>query len=634
MPEKQKNRQNGEAATNHATELEYKSTDDNLPEINKLFLSVLDNLPIGVAINTIDDGKFRYMNRKFEEIYGWPKDVIVDVKTFFRSVYPDPIFRRKISNRILKDMESGDPARMKWNDVPITKSSGEAAYVTGINIPLIENNLVISTVIDIMERKCAENALKASEAKYRELVENANSIILRTDVEGNITFFNEFAQVFFGYTLDEILGQNVMDTIIPAQSSTGLDQSTLIEKLRKTPNKYLINQNEVIKRNRERAWLAWRNKPLFDDNGSLIGWLSIGNDITERKLAEEALKRSEERYRRTLDSMLEGFQILSPEWRFLYANDAVAKQTGMSKTELIGLALNEVYADIENSDVFPVLKRCMARRESTRMESRLQFAGGIKGWFELSIQPVPQGLSVLTLDITERKKAEAKLINYQAQLRDLAATLSISEDQYRRNLAADLHDKIGPQLAITKMRIGELIETTSVDSEANLELEAVTTLIDRTMQDVQHLILDLYPPAFNELGLGEAIEEMANEFGNEHGIKINFREDGIYEQSNHVVRSLVYRIVRELLNNIVKHAKATEASIFLQFREKSLLIRVSDNGQGFATDNLTGLQKKHFGLFHIRERVSHFGGQFRIKSMEGHGTMITVQLPEQTTGRN
>jgi PAS domain S-box-containing protein len=135
--------------------------------------------------------------------------------------------------------------------------------------------------------KMREEVLRTSEAKYRELVQNVNSIILRRDTKGNVTFFNEFAQNFFGFHEDEILGQNVVGKIVPKSDSSGQDLEAMIEDIGRQPEKYINNENENIRCNGERVWISWTNKGIIDDNGHIAEIMCIGNDITRRKRAEE-----------------------------------------------------------------------------------------------------------------------------------------------------------------------------------------------------------------------------------------------------------------------------------------------------------------------------------------------------------
>ena len=142
---------------------------------------------------------------------------------------------------------------------------------------------------DITEQKKAQDALQRSEIKYRELVQNANSIILRRDSQGKITFFNEFAQKFFGYTEDEILGRNAIGTIVPEKDSTGRDLSAMIRDIGVNPEKYASNENENIRKDGERKWVSWTNKAIHDKDGNIVEILCVGNDVTERKLLERQL---------------------------------------------------------------------------------------------------------------------------------------------------------------------------------------------------------------------------------------------------------------------------------------------------------------------------------------------------------
>ena len=140
--------------------------------------------------------------------------------------------------------------------------------------------------------------IQESEKKYRELVENANSIIMRRDTQGNITFFNEFAQNFFGYTEDEILGKSLEDTILPNTESTRTYLKRLLNLLKQTPEKPIVNENQNMLRNGKKVWIAWTYKSIFDSGGNLTEILCIGTDITELKRAEQEKRDLEVRLQR------------------------------------------------------------------------------------------------------------------------------------------------------------------------------------------------------------------------------------------------------------------------------------------------------------------------------------------------
>ncbi|MBI4301548.1 MAG: PAS domain-containing protein [Chloroflexi bacterium] len=149
--------------------------------------------------------------------------------------------------------------------------------------------------------------------------------------------------------------------------------------------------------------------PIFDEKGTITGIIHIAKDVSERKLAEEKVAESEMYYQHTLDSLLEGCQIIGYDWRYLYVNDAVASHGRRVKEKLLGHTMMEMYPGIEDTEMFAIFRHCMEKRARQRMENEFVFPDGTRGWFELSIQPVPEGVLVLSIDVTDRKRAEEKL---------------------------------------------------------------------------------------------------------------------------------------------------------------------------------------------------------------------------------
>jgi PAS domain S-box-containing protein len=147
---------------------------------------------------------------------------------------------------------------------------------------------------EIAEHQRARELLSSSERNYRELVESANSIILRWDTQGRITFFNEFGQSFFGLHEEEIVGRNVVGTIVPEVESSGRDLANLMRTIETRPDEFVINENENVRANGERVWIAWTNHPVLDASDKLVEILSVGNDITALKRAQQELVRAKE----------------------------------------------------------------------------------------------------------------------------------------------------------------------------------------------------------------------------------------------------------------------------------------------------------------------------------------------------
>ncbi len=136
------------------------------------------------------------------------------------------------------------------------------------------------------------NDLFHSEAKYRDLVENANSIILSWTKAGNVTFINKYAQRFFGYSEEEIIGKSIMGTIVPEIDSSDRNLISMMKDISANPNLFALSENENIKKNKEKVWVSWTNRPITNEQGELVGILSVGNDITGRKNTEDLLKQT------------------------------------------------------------------------------------------------------------------------------------------------------------------------------------------------------------------------------------------------------------------------------------------------------------------------------------------------------
>jgi PAS domain S-box-containing protein len=186
----------------------------------------------------------------------------------------------------------------------------------------------------IVQLERSREALRESEARYRELVEQASSIILRMDRDGRICFLNDYAQRFFGCQLDDVIGKSVIGTIVPETDSAGKNLREMIKEIGRHPERYAINENENIRSDGQRVWISWTNNPLFDDEGTFTEILCMGNEITERKIAEETLMRERQR----LQFVIDGSHLGVWEWN-VQTNETVFNETW---AELIGYTLEEL----------------------------------------------------------------------------------------------------------------------------------------------------------------------------------------------------------------------------------------------------------------------------------------------------
>ncbi|MEG4344151.1 PAS domain S-box protein [Microcoleus sp. A003_D6] len=262
--------------------------------------------------------------------------------------------------------------------------------------------------------------LRSSEAKYRQLVENANSMIVQLDSEGKITFFNEFAETFFGYSESEIIGKSAIGTIIPETDLSESDLAAMIRDCLAQPEKYFQNENENIRRNGERAWIAWTNKPLLDAKGNLAGLLGIGTDISDRKQAEIALQASESELRALFAAMNDVIFVIDIEGRYLKIVPTNPEFLYKPSAELIGKTLHDILPP-ETADFFLSQIQLTADKKQTHsIEYSLQIDNQ-EVWFVANISPMQENTVIwIARDITERKQAESWLAG-QKQILEMIA---------------------------------------------------------------------------------------------------------------------------------------------------------------------------------------------------------------------
>ena len=267
---------------------------------------------------------------------------------------------------------------------------------------------------DVTEQKKAHELLQESENRYRELVQNANSAIIRWKADGTITFFNEFAQSFFGYSLDEALGKHI-GMLLPDTESTGGDLTGLIQDIVAYPERFRHNVNENICSDGRRVWMTWTNRPIFDAEGRVAEILAVGMDVTERKLIADKLRASERMYRSVFDNMLNGlayckmiFENGRPvDFIYLAVNNAFTSLTGLK--DVVGKRVSEVIPGLREADpqLFEIYGRVSSAGKAERFET---YVRALQMWFSISAFSPQEGHFVAVFDvITERKRAEERL---------------------------------------------------------------------------------------------------------------------------------------------------------------------------------------------------------------------------------
>ena len=211
-------------------------------------------------------------------------------------------------------------------------------------------------------------------------------------------------------------------------------------------------------------------------------FVAVFDVITERKRAEDALRKSEERFRTTLESMMEGCQIIGPDWRYLYLNPIAAEQARRPREELLGRTMQECFPGIEDTALFAVLGRCLAEKTSEVLENEFAYPGGSSSWFQLAVQPVPEGLFILSIDISEHKRAEEEKERLQAQLAQSQKLESVG--RLAGGVAHDFNNMLTVILGFAEHALGKLLtqdplhrDLTEIRAAARRSAEVVSQLL-------------------------------------------------------------------------------------------------------------------------------------------------------------
>jgi signal transduction histidine kinase len=247
---------------------------------------------------------------------------------------------------------------------------------------------------------------------------------------------------------------------------------------------------------------------------------------------------------------------------------------------------------------------------------------------ELLEKRVDERTAELNAEITERKKTEQQLRAFQATLRSVASELNIAEEGERRRISQGIHDHIGQILAITKIKLGALRQATA-NTDNSKSIEDIRDLVNEVIQYTRTLTFELGSPILYELGLKAALESLAEHHEKQHGTRTSLTSSANGYDLPNDVRTVLYQAVRELLHNVAKHAEANSVMISIDTDEQNMRVNVDDNGSGFDVSNTSFevAPTGGFGLFQLRERLDHLGGQLRIESTPGEGTRVSLIVP-------
>jgi len=352
-------------------------------------------------------------------------------------------------------------------------------------------------------------------------------------------------------------------------------------------------------------------------------------EMVARRSAE--LAKSEAKYRGLVDNSIVGVFTSTLDGRLTFVNNAMAEMFDFSSTELM-LAQGSLERWNDLKDRERMLAELQQHGRVTNFEAETITHTGRHIHVLFSARQVGNDIFGMVMDITKRKQAEQRILDYQQRLKTLASKLTIAEEKERRAIASDLHDRVCQSLVIANMQLDSARRSDSESGRVNTLDDIGDTLLE-ALKDTKLLMLELSSSSMHEIGLSSAISEwLEKQIENRHGLQTEFIDnlpDGHRKKLDLKARTILFRNVRELLVNVTKHARANRVSVRLEDRSQSIRIIVEDDGIGFEPHmaNHAGREMGGFGLFSIEELMADLGGSLKLVSKPGKGCTAILSAP-------
>ena len=379
------------------------------------------------------------------------------------------------------------------------------------------------------------------------------------------------------------------------------------------------------------------------DHGSGSRWVEgVVFDVSPQRSAEQRVRRQLAEVESYFDAVPVGIAVLDREGRYVRVNRVLSEMSGMPAETLVGQRAQDLWPQHAGTNE-PLVRRVLETGAPVlNAEMRLPLPSDPSGqdydWlvsvFPLRDAEAVQGVSIVIQDVTAIRAAEAELAAFAAhleqrveqrtqQVRRLAADLTQAEESERKRIAEVLHDDLQQLLYALQIRAELLATLLTTDEQHGLSAD-LDDLLERALTTTRSLTVDLSPPVQQGEGLEGSLRWLAIQFKHTQDLDVEIAGEATVVQPD--VHTLLFRSVRELLFNVVKHADASHATVQVTQHDGLVEVEVSDDGVGFDPDTVQQ-RGTGFGLFSVRERLGLVGGDVRIESAPGAGTHISIYCP-------
>ncbi|MDP4262385.1 MAG: PAS domain S-box protein [Bacteroidota bacterium] len=526
-----------------------------------------------------------------------------------------------------------DTNRGYWRHI---KKNGEVIIVeiTAHSIDYNDRKARIAVMIDITEKIKAEEKLAASEERFRSIIEQFPYPVINYEPGGACIAANKAWEMMWQDERENVIGYNIRRD--PQMIASGL--SRCVEKAfageLSISEPYLYDPALIGQKGRKR-WMVMTLYPLKNRGGELMEVVLILRDITESKNAEEVLRNSEEKRRLIMNAALDAIVSIDTQGIITFWNPQSEKIFGWKEKEIKGELFTETIIPVKYRDRYKKgMTHYLQTGETPVLNKLIEITminrDGREFPAEFSIIPVEQGdeksFCAFIRDISERKEAEKKLKQSHEELRQLASHLQDIRENERATMAREVHDELGQQITCIKMDVSWLIKRIRTEDPAEQEkIKEIPQLLDHAAMSIRKIATELRPSILDDFGLVDALDWQSREFEKRSGITIQFQSAVPAVSIAPNITTALFRIFQESLTNVARHAAATIINVMIELRDNQFILTIRDNGKGF---DITGISdKKTLGLLGMKERTEMIGGEYKISSVPGEGTAVTVVVP-------
>ena len=624
----------------------------------ELFRLVVENVE-DFAVYTKDlEGRVLSWNPGVERLLGYAEGEWVGqhVSIIFT---PEDLAQGALDQELRTALAEGRAEDQRWH----VRKDGSRFWANGLLMLLRDDAGEPRAFAKILRDDTARKRVEERFKFQANVVSQVSDAVIAVDLEQRVTFWNSGAERLYGLEAGEALGRKLTDAYQYRWLSTA-DEEAAADSLRKTGSWF--GENVHLKKNGRRIHVESLVTRLEDDDGAAVGLLAVIRDVTERKKAEQALRRSEERLRLTMESVTD-YAIFTTDasgWIESW-NVGAERMFGYAEEEAVGLHAEVIFTPEDREQGVPAAEMRQARQEGRALCERwhvskrgaLFYVSGVLA--PLRDGAVLTGYAKVVRDLTERRKAEEELRraheelearveertrelqelasallaevkerrDAEGQIRELLRRIVDMQEVERRRIARDLHDNLGQRLTALQLNLESLKGKCGAQPELCEEVGRTQEIVRGLDAEVDFIAWELRPAALDGIGLPTALEHFVHECAQHYQIKAEYHTAGFDgRRLTPEIEMNLYRIAQEALNNVVKHAAAGETAVLLERRDHHVVLIVEDDGEGFhpggASDGDEGM-----GLLSMRERAAQLGGTLEIESEPGAGTTLYVRVP-------